>query len=102
MAMEERQRERISKRLLIKADGQSCIMMDLSKNGMRLIIPTLVKKSSLTVNFQMENINLDIPGNIRWIKKEPTVYDQAQFQVGIHFPSPPEKYVQLVDELLKE
>lgn len=77
-------------------------MMDLSKNGMRLIIPTLVKKRSLTVTFEMENVNFDIRGNIRWIKKEPTVYDQAQYQMGINFPSPPEKYVQMVEELLKE
>jgi len=102
MVMEERQRERISKKLLIKADGQSCIMIDLSKNGMRLIIPNLVKKRSLTVNFRMDDINIDMRGNIRWIKKESTVYDQVQFQMGIHFPSPPVQYIRLVEKLLRE
>ncbi len=102
MVMEERQRERIGKKLLIKADGESCIMVDLSRNGMRLIIPRLIKKSSLNINFQLDDVILDMKGNIRWIKKEPTVYDQAQYQVGIHFPSPPDIYIGLVQKLLEE
>ncbi len=100
--MEERQRDRIRKKLLIKVEGQSSIMADMSKNGMRLILPVLLKKQTISITFQMENLKLELKGIIRWIKKETTVYDQAQYQVGVYLMEPPEEYILLVEKLLEE
>jgi len=100
--IEERQRDRISKKLLIKVEGTACTMVDMSRAGMRLIAPVLIKKPSLDITFQMENLLLDMRGIVRWIKKEPTVYEQARYQVGLFLIDPPEEYVQLIETLLRE
>jgi len=98
--MEERQRDRISKKLLIKVDGHTCIMLDMSKTGMRLIVPFLLKKQAVDIIFQMENVLLELKGIIRWIKKELIVYDQVQYQVGVSLIAPPEEYTILIEKLL--
>jgi len=77
-------------------------MADMSKNGMRLILPVLLKKQTISITFQMENLKLELKGIIRWIKKETTVYDQAQYQVGVYLMEPPEEYILLVEKLLEE
>lgn len=100
--MEERQRERIRKKLLIKVEGQSSVMVDMSANGMKLIIPVLLKKREVGITFTMQDLSLYLTGRVRWIRKEETVYDQAQYLVGLYFDEPPEEYVKLVETLLSE
>jgi hypothetical protein len=100
--IEERQRDRISKKLLIKAEDTACTMVDMSRAGMRLIMPVLVKKPSFDISFQMENLLLNMTGIVRWIKKEPTVYEQARYQVGLYLVDPPEEYIHLIESLLQE
>lgn len=102
MITEERQLDRINKKLLIKADGQTCVVTDMSKNGIHLIIPGLLKKQIVDIHFQMDNLILEMKGFIRWIKKEPTVYEQVQYQVGLSLIDPPEEYISLIDSLLNE
>ena len=100
--MEERQRDRIRKKLLIKVDDHTSVMEDMSDSGMKLVIPSLLKRRKVNVQFQMDNLQLQLKGIIRWITKQPTVYDQAQYQVGLFIQDPPKEYVQLVEALLKE
>jgi hypothetical protein len=100
--MEERQRERIRKKLLIKVEGQSSVMVDMSANGMKLIVPVLLKKREVDITFEMKDHSLDLTGCIRWIRKEQTIYDQAQYQVGVYFEEPPAEYIELIENLLKK
>jgi PilZ domain len=99
--MEQEHKKRIHKKLLIKVDGQSCVMEDMSRNGMKLVIPVLLKKRQVTINFRMEPLELEMQGYVRWIHKEPTVYDQAQYQVGLYITDPPDEYITLVENLLE-
>jgi hypothetical protein len=102
MVMEERKRDRINKKSLIKVEGQTCVMADMSRSGMRLVLPVLLKKQTIDITFRMESLTLDLQGIVRWIKKEPTVYDQAQYQVGVYLIDPPEEYTLLIDKLLSD
>jgi hypothetical protein len=102
MALGTRHLERIRKKLLIKVEGETCIMEDLSKTGMRLLSSVLFKRKVVGIMFEMEDRLLELDGEIRWIRKESTVYDQVQYQVGVFFPNPPEEYIHLVEKLLEE
>jgi hypothetical protein len=77
-------------------------MENMSKTGMRLIAPILFKKQAVNIAVQMENLNVDLKGTIRWIQRKPAVYDQAQYQVGVFLTNPPPQYVGLVEKLLSE
>ncbi len=100
--MKERPQNRIRKKLLIKVDGHTCVMVDMSRTGMKLVIPFLLKKRQVDITFQVEDMMLEVTGSVRWIRKEPTVYEQSQYQVGLLIADPPEEYVQLVEKLLEE
>ncbi len=100
--METRQIFRISKRLLIKVNGLTSVMVDISKIGMKLILPILLKRREVVITFRMDNRIVDLKGDVRWIHKEPTIYDQAQYQVGVLLDDPPEEYLEMVDELSQE
>ena len=102
MVFVERQRERIRKKLLVNVEGNTCIMEDMSQTGMHLVAPVLFKKKSVNITFQMENVTVDLKGTIRWIQKKSTVYDQAQYQVGVFLTDPPPQYVRLVEKFLEE
>ena len=97
-----RQLERIDKKLLIKVEGETCVMQDISKNGMRLMSRVLFKTQTVDINFTMDDIEVELQGQIRWIQKRPTVYDQAQYLVGVYLLDPPEEYIELVEKLSEE
>jgi len=98
----ERQKERIRKKLLILVEGETCVMENLSNIGMKLVIPFLVKKRKIDIHFQYNGYQQDLIGEIRWIHKEPTVYDQASYMVGVELLDPPPDYVALVEKLLND
>lgn len=97
MVMDERKLERIKKKLLIKAEGYTCIMEDMSRHGMGLIIPALLKKQVIDIGFRLEDLELAMQGVIRWMKKASTFYGQSQYHVGVSLIDPPSEYTQLVD-----
>jgi hypothetical protein len=99
--MEEHHRNRIRKKLLIKVNGQTSVMEDMSKNGMRLVVPVLFKKAEVDILFKWDILELEMKGYVRWIHKEPTVYDQSQYKLGIFITDPPNEYKELVDKLLE-
>ena len=91
--------ERIKKKLTVKVEGENCIMADMSKVGMRLTAPFLLKKRDINVSFQMKNVALELSCHVCWIKKELDIYQQPQYQVGLYIPEPPVEYIRLVESL---
>lgn len=91
--------ERIKKKLIVNVENENCVMVDMSKFGMRLTTPFLLKKRDIIVSFQMENVALELSCHVCWIKKEVNIYRQSQYQVGLYIPEPPVEYIQLVESL---
>ncbi len=102
MESEIRHIERIKKKLAVQVEGQTCIMQDISKVGMQLVTPMLLKKRELAIAFQMEEINLHLKGRVCWIKKELNIYQQPEYHVGVYIPEPPDEYVRLVKSLISK
>lgn len=100
MDMDERHIDRIRKKLLIKVNGMTSIMVDISPTGMKVELPVLLKKRDVEIMLHIEDNEVNMHGDVRWIHKQPTVYDQAQYQVGIFFENPPEEYLEMVAKLL--
>jgi len=69
---------------------------------MSFVVPALIKKQSIDILFTMEGLELELRGVIRWMKKESTIYGQAEYHVGVLLIDPPEEYQQLVEGLLEE
>ena len=89
--------ERIKKKAIVKVDGEDCIMLDMSKVGMRIVTPFLLKKRDITVSFKMKDVSLDLSCHVCWIKKELDIYHQPQYQVGLNIPDPPEEYIRFME-----
>lgn len=91
--------ERVKKKMMVKVEDQNCIMVDMSKVGMRLIMPTLLKKRDITVSLQMNDHPLELDCHVCWIKKEIDVYQQSQYQVGLYIADPPPEYILALEDL---
>jgi hypothetical protein len=102
METEVRHIERIKKKLVVKVNDRKCMMVDISKVGMRLVLPFLLKSREINVVFQMEDELLVLECRVCWIKKELNIYQQPQYQVGLYIPEPTEEYVRLVDKLMTQ
>jgi len=102
MWLVSRELERIKKKLLIKVEGETCVMQDMSKNGMRVLSSVLFKNQTVNISFEVDDMTIDLKGQIRWIQKRPTVYDQAQYLVGVYLLDPPEEYIELVENFLEK
>jgi hypothetical protein len=92
--------ERVKKKMMVKVEDQNCIMVDMSKVGMRLIMPVLLKKRDITVSLQINDQQMELNCRVCWIKKELNVYQQSEYQVGLFIPSPPRDYVLAVESLM--
>lgn len=95
-----RHMERIKKKAIVKVEGEDCIMLDMSKVGMRVVTPFLLKKRDIIVTFQVKNVSLDLSCHVCWIKKELDIYQRPQYQVGLYIPTPPVEYIRLVESLM--
>lgn len=102
MESEIRHIERIKKKLVVQVEEQTCIMEDMSRVGMRLVTPMLLKKREIVVAFQIEEVNLQLKGRVCWIKKELNIYQQPEYHVGVYIPEPPAEYVRLVESLMSQ
>lgn len=100
METEVRHIERIKKKLVVKVNDRKCLMEDLSKVGMRLVVPFLLKSRDINVVFQMEDELLSLDCRVCWIKKELNIYHQPQYQVGLYIPEPSDEYSRMVDNLM--
>ncbi len=92
--------ERINKKAIVKIEGQDCIMVDMSKVGMRVVVPFLLKKRDINVSCRMKNVSSDLFCHVCWIKKEFNIYQQSQYQVGLYIPKPPVEYIRFVESLM--
>lgn len=92
--------ERVKKKMMVKVEDQNCIMVDMSKVGMRLVMPVLLKKRDITVSIQINDQPMELDCHVCWIKKELNIYQQSEYQVGLYIPAPPQDYIRAVESLM--
>ncbi|MCP4219370.1 MAG: hypothetical protein GY765_32345, partial [bacterium] len=68
----------------------------MSLDGMKLLVSSLLKKRSVFINLESEDVYVELKCYIRWIRKQLNVYNQPQYQVGVIIPNPPAEYMRLV------
>jgi hypothetical protein len=100
METDVRHIERFKKKLVVKVDDRKCMMEDISRVGMRLLVPFLLRSRDINVVFQLEDELLSLDCRVCWIKKELNIYQQPQYHVGLYIPEPTEEYTRLVDKLI--
>ena len=86
--------------MLVKVENHKCIMVDMSKVGMRLVMPILLKKQDITVSLKIDDQPMELDCHVCWIKKKLNVYQQSEYQVGLYIPSPPRDYVYAVEKMM--
>ncbi len=108
--MEERDKKRICKKLAVKVDDHRGMILDLSKEGMKVNLSSLIsqgpigrllRKRYINITFQIGGLILVLNCYVCWIRKQLTVYKQPQYQLGVSIQDPPTEYLRLVEKLLQ-
>ncbi len=95
--MEKRKAIRKKKRIMIKLDQTSAILVDISKDGLRVSSGIAPTHRKVNIELNNENQNLNLEGNIRWIKRKVAL--QKLYEIGIAIISAPDSYYQFIDSL---
>lgn len=95
--MEKRKTSRKKKRIMVKLDQTSAILVDISRTGIR--VSSGVAPSHRNVNIELNNEQkpLNLKGDIRWIKRKVAL--QKLYDIGISIVEAPDDYYQFIDTL---
>jgi len=95
--MEKRKEIRKKKRIMVKLDQSSAILVDISKDGLRVSsgVAPVHRKVNIELNNESQNLNLE--GSVRWIKRKVAL--QKLYDIGIAIVNAPDSYYQFIDSL---
>lgn len=95
--MEKRKTRRIRKRVMLKIDGKSAILVDISRTGIRYSTANPPKIRSVSIALRFDERSFNLKGSIRWVKRKVAL--QKLYDVGASLDDIPELYSQFIDEL---
>jgi hypothetical protein len=95
--MEKRKAIRKKKRIMVKLDQASAILVDISRNGIRVSSGIAPSRRKVEIELNNERQNLKLQGDIRWIKRKVAL--QKLYDIGISIIKAPDDYYQFIDTL---
>ncbi len=98
--MEKRRNLRIKKRLLVKINNQTGILVDISRTGFRLSTAAIPGSRDVDIILQADNKTFHIKGCTRWVSRK--VAAQTLYDIGIAVEKASEEYHQFLDKLLSQ
>lgn len=85
-------------RISIFIDDEKAELVDLSRDGMQLVIPFYPRNRHLELRVKINDEPFDIKGYIHWLS-ESTV-KEGKNQMGVSIVDAPEAYFQAIEKLL--
>ena len=95
--MEKRKSIRKKKRIMVKLDQSSAILVDISRNGIRVSSGIAPSTRKVDIELNNERQLLRLRGDIRWIKRKVAL--QKLYDIGISIVDAPADYYQFIDSL---
>ena len=94
--MERRKNERLKKRISVSIDDKVGIVSNMSSDGMQLIMTALPSNREVYIRFQVDDQTIELKGNVRWIRKQLSIYQQ--YLVGLSITNATYEYYQLIQK----
>ena len=82
---------------MVKLDQASAILVDISKNGIRVSSGTAPNHRKIRIELNNESQNLTLQGDVRWIKRKVAL--QKLYDIGISIVEAPDDYYQFIETL---
>ena len=95
--MEKRSEKRIKKRIITKVGDRVAVLIDISRSGIQISMPSIPSTEEVDVEIQFGEKLFCLRGNIRWVKRQ--MATQNQNFIGIAFKDPPVDYTKIVESL---
>jgi hypothetical protein len=94
--MEKRKTRRIKKRVMLKIDDKSAILVDISRTGIRYSTATPPKSRQVDILLHCDEQTFNLKGTIRWAKRKVAL--QKLYDVGVSLDETSEEYSRFIDE----
>ena len=100
--VEKRKYNRINTRVTAQVSNNSAIVLDLSKNGIKLSTEILSRKlfDLIDIVLKMGNQTITVKGMIRWISKKSELSNYRM--IGVLIKNASENFPQLISQLEKK
>jgi hypothetical protein len=89
--MDMRRDERVRKRGLARVDDKPGIMVDMSRGGIQITVPSLPKMKQVTIRLQLGERVINCLGEIIWVRR--TLTPGSPHHMGIAIKSAPPEYL---------
>jgi len=94
--MEKRKTPRIKKRVMLKIDSKSAILVDISRTGIRFSTAAPPKSRQVDIVLHFDEQTFNLKGTVRWVKRKVAL--QKIYDVGVALDETPEEYGRFIDK----
>ena len=84
--------------ITVKVEKKTSILIDVSQNGLQLIIPFAPQKNEVKVEFEVKEKKFKFKGFIHWASR--SLIKLNWYQVGISIIDPPENLIDEIEKIL--
>ena len=95
---ERRGSSRIRKRIMLRVNDRPGILLDLSRNGMRVSTSMVPVSRNVRIRFTVDGSEFDLDGYILWVNKKYAV--QNLKEMGIIIQNKPDLYTNYLDRVI--
>lgn len=96
--IERRGSSRIRKRIMLRVNNRPGILLDLSRNGMRVSTSMVPVSPYVRVQFRADGSEFDLEGYILWVNEKYAV--QNLKEMGIIIQNKPDLYTHYLDRII--
>jgi hypothetical protein len=96
--VEKRRHRRIDMKTMVRVDGQTAMLFNISKSGMKLSAPFTPKTASIDVTLDNGEKIFVMKGEVRWVSGKRSFSNLIDF--GVEISAAPPEYYEFVDMLL--
>ncbi|MCU0236675.1 MAG: PilZ domain-containing protein [Acidobacteria bacterium] len=98
--VEKRRHPRIEHRTFVRVDGQTAMLFNVSRSGLKLSSPLQPRPGRVNVELEAGEYSFALQGSVRWVSQRRSFSNLVDF--GVEILDPPVGYRDFVEQLTPE
>ena len=98
MVYEMRKCRRMAMHQVMRVDGKTAVLTNISMNGVLVTSRWLPANREVSVNMTVNQQEFELDGVIQWVRRQSA--SQKYHEMGILFPNTPELFTETLGEML--
>ncbi len=98
--VEKRRHPRIEHRTFVRVDGQTAMLFNISRSGLKLSSPFQPRPGRVDVELEAGEYSFALQGSVRWVSNRRSFSNLVDF--GVEISDPPNGYLDFVGQLTPE